>query len=284
MADTTGLRETDVVAYRRYVTETMIAAFRSVFTDQYNHERQFQELKITQKYPLVKVDYPALVIEFVDGRVLNTGVAHEEWFNDPSGNLQKWNHRRFEGTLNIEIVTLSPLDRDLMADGIVEVLSFGRLDTQLNNFFTTIYGDPTANAGFVFQQIGLNTDELTSTGNNATIAPWQPEDVLVYSTGYSLQIHGGFYNVQPVITWGTITSVDVQSYPQGESAVDLTFAEQSGNNWSNPIIVLDSDTVTSKAIVTSSDTCIPGVPGAAEWLDTHTITSHGVPSGTDTDT
>lgn len=222
---TQPLRKTGVTPYRRLVTTTIIEALRSVFDESYNREPQFRNLKVTQKYPLVKVDYPALVVEYEDKLIANAGVGHEEWFDDPDGIIRKWHHRRFEGTLTFTIYALSTIDRDLFADALVEVLSFGRLDAQLTQFFTRVYGDKTQPFSWatLFNQLMLNIDEIDGGGNNASVAPWQPEDVLVYTTSYSIDVHGGFYNTLLSDTWPYLTAVNVDPYPQGDVSINQTF-------------------------------------------------------------
>lgn len=235
------LRQTGVLAYRRFVVETMVSALRNVFTGDYDRDRQFESLKITQQYPLKKIDYPSIVLEYVDRKVVNAGVGHIEWFNDNDNILRQWMHSRFEGTLNLNVYGLSPLDRDLLADALVEVIRFGRLDSQLVNLFDTIYGDPDANYSLQFGQIMFNSDELYGKGNSATLAPWQPEDSLVYSTGYSIELHGGFYNTVITDTFEYVSDVAVSSYPEGE--VQAIIAQADEPTFTNPLYNADVGTV-----------------------------------------
>jgi hypothetical protein len=218
-----ALRTTDlsVTSYRRLVLRGIVNALHAVYDTAYTRERQLVDLKITPHYPLVKLDYPSIVVEYNGQRIINAGVGHEEWFLDDNEILRKWNHRRFEGTLNFSCHALTPLDLDLLVDSLVEVLSFGRLDAQLGNFFTSIYGSPDDPLMLAFSQLMLNVDEINDGGVTAQIAPWSPEDVLVYSSDLNIEIHGGFYNTYPQDQWSFITRVESQSYPQFEQPVDF---------------------------------------------------------------
>lgn len=216
---TSAIRTTDLrtAQYRRYIVRTMVAALDAGFGNNYDRDRQLINLRVTPEYPKDEIDYPCLVVEYSDGPVTNAGVGHEEWFNDNAGILRKWNHRRFEGTLTFHLFALSTLDRDLLADALIELLSFGRLDSNLTAFFSDVYGDPSAPPALTFNQIALNTDTINGQGNSTSLAPWRPEDVWVYSTGYSIDCQGGFYNVIPSQTWSLVSDVGVSSYPRERS-------------------------------------------------------------------
>ena len=287
---TEALRDTDqnVTSYRRLVVRGLVGALREVYDANYSRERQLRDLKITTHYPLVRLDFPAVVIEYTGQRVINAGVGHEEWFMDGNDIMRKWNHRRFEGSLNFSCHALSPLDVDILADSVIEVLSFGRLDAQLGKFFTSIYGDKDDPVMLSFTQIMLNVDIINDSGVSAQVAPWQPEDVLVYSSDINIEIHGGFYNTYPQDEWYYVTDVNVQSYPQGEVEVVLPFGNDEEQKWSNPFEYEDDN-------VTPSDTNPFYYPdwlageGVVSGSEFHTeydllasVTGTGHPSGVDT--
>lgn len=261
---TQPLRTTDqkTASHRRLVVRTMITAFEAVFDGSYDRDRQLQNLRIVPTYPLDQTDYPCVVVSYTPSRVVNAGVGHEEWFDDANNILRKWNHSRFEGSIDLDILALSPLDRDLLADAVEEVLRFGRLDSQLAKFFTTVYGDTSDNATYVLQftQLMLNTDEITGGGNSESLAPWSPEDQLVYETNLSLEVHGGLYNAVPTDTWGYITNVNSDSYPQGDQNVELLVGGEAPLPfpdptlaWTNPFIFEDGDEVTGVAVISGSE-------------------------------
>jgi hypothetical protein len=169
-------------------------------------------------------------------------VGHEEWFMDEEEVTRKWNHRRFEGNLTFSCHALSPLDVDILADSVIECLSFGRLDAQLGKFFTRIYGNKNDPVMLQFTQLMLNVDVINDSGVSAQIAPWQPEDVLVYSSDISIEIHGGFYNTYPQDEWSYVTNVQTEPYPQGFVDVELPFGESEDEKWTNPFEYEDNNT------------------------------------------
>lgn len=255
-----GIRNTDarVASHRRYVVETFVTALRDAFSNTYDRDPQLADIKITNQFPLKESDYPCIMVEYESQRVLNAGVGHEEWFDDATGELQRWFHNRFEGILNFHVQALTPLDRDLMADALEEVIRFGPLDSQLAQFFTDIYGDQSDNeVHLLFSQLMLNSDELTGSGNTASMAPWTTnQDMLVFETSVSCELHGGFYNIVPDVTWGFVTKVTADSYPEGDVTIEfdlnLPFTDPT-KAWTNPFVWEDFDTVVSTAVISGQE-------------------------------
>lgn len=200
----------------------MVTALQSVFTGSYDRDRQFIDLKISPDYPKAELDYPCIVVEFNGSGVKNSGVGHEEWFDDANGNLQKWNHRRFAGEFDLNIFALSTLDRDILADAVIEVISFGWLTSDLMPFFTTIYqGWGSTEVELLFNQLYINSDEIDEHGASVTVGPWRPEDQLVYTYGLSVACGGGFYNIVPELSWEYVEQVNIDPYPQGDVTVEI---------------------------------------------------------------
>lgn len=258
---------TSVSSYRRYVNTAIITALRSVFDANYPGEPQLRNLKITRSYPLTKVEYPAVVVNFQAGQVFNAGVGHEEWFKDAQGQLRKWHHSRFEGELSFNCVALSPLDLDIMADALLEVFRFGRLNPELSSFFETLYGSPEAPVDFVLEQIMLDIDTVSFGADAATIAPWEPEDVLVFSTQAGLRVHGSFYNARPQVSYNWIRGVRAESYPQGEIDVVLPFNDHLDNGWSTPFVFTDASKVVAKFMLSGAEGIDGGTPSTTNFVN-----------------
>lgn len=242
-------RTTDlnVASHRRLVLRALVGALRSVFDSDYNRERQLIDLKITAQYPLERVDYPCIVVEYQPQRVINAGVGHEEWFTDANDILRKWHHRRFEGSINFNIFGLSTLDRDILSDALTEVISFGRLDSQLIKFFDSLYGSPNDPVTLQFTQLMLNADEIDFGGDSASIAPWSPEDLLVYETSATVQLHGGYYNVIPTDEWHYVSRAKAIPYPEGNQVGELEIP------WTNPFEFEDDTSAEGGAVISGDD-------------------------------
>lgn len=249
-----ALRTTDqnIASHRRLVTEGVVSALRDTFGATYNREPQLANLRVTNDHPLTEIEYPCIVVEYEPSRIRNAGVGHEEWFVDANNVFRKWHHSRFEGSVTFSIYGLSTLDRDLLSDALIEVLRFGRLDVQLDKFFIDIYGDPASTTvDLLFSQLMLNVDDIAGGGNSEGLAPWSPEDTLVYSTSHSLEIHGGYYNVIPTQTWQVVTKATASPY---EEDVEFTLPfPNPAAAWTNPFVYEDEATVTGTAVISSAD-------------------------------
>ena len=268
-------RTTDlnIAQHRRLVYRTIIEALRAAFDGYYNRDRQFTNLKITQEYPYEKVDYPAIVVEYQNTLVANAGVGHREWFHDQDGNLRVWNHNRFEGTLYFTCYALSTLDRDTLADALVELVRFGKLDSQLQRFFNIIR--PSGDEFVALQQIIFDSDQLRGSGDSATIAPWQPEDMLIYSAAYTVAIGGGYYNTVVKHDWSKVTHIQIEADLEDEQGhlepknVDIVDVTWKGLDY------FDQSTVTGVGHITAAE------GGPFIYLDKATVKGAGEPSGTD---
>lgn len=281
MTETAGIRTTDlrVAGHRRLVVESLVYALRSVFDGGYDRDRQLVNLQVVSAYPLDKMDWPTIIVEYENTLVQNAGVGHEEWFNDAGNILRKWNHNRFEGTVNFTILAFTPLDRDIAADALVEILRFGRLDPAMHSFFDGIYGlESDTNVELRFTQLMLNTDIINGGGNSESIAPWNAEDVHVYETSHSVEIHGGYYNVIPQDTWGYVTAVDADSYPEGEIVVEMPFPDLT-LPWLNPFVYLDIGGVTAESVISAGEL---EYHDANDYIDALVVRGTAEPAGVDT--
>lgn len=247
----TELRQSGITAYRRFIVDAVVTALRDVFSSSYNRDQQLVDLKVTNKFPQTREEYPCIVVEYVDRRVSNAGVAHEEWFDDngPVPLLRRWYHSRFEGSINLDLWGLSPLDRDFLADAVIDLLRFGRLDPELSNFFKDIYGDVNSSTlTFQVDQLAINTDEIDGRGNMEEPAPWGAEDQKIYGTGYTLEAHGGFYNTVITDVFEYVTRIDSYPYLEGEVPVLIDAPAPT-----NPSVYFENGTVIGRGHVSGTD-------------------------------
>lgn len=130
-------------------------------------------------------------------------------------NSRFYKHKRYlyNGDIEFAVYALSSYDRDLIADSIVQTLAMGDLTTWTEDLRDSIYdADPTTDIYSIDHMINLNTDEIQGMGETQQIAPWMPEDVMVYQTGYRIGIFGEFLSLTP--TTGDLGLVErVETYP-----------------------------------------------------------------------
>lgn len=244
------LRSQTPVAYKTTINRTIVNALRDVFTSAYP-EADFQSLNVVTQFPLTEVEYPAIICHYSEEANHNAGVGHAEYFPDPDGNLRKWMHRRFEGTMEFTVAALSPLDRDVLSDALIEVLGFGTLDPLMDNFYIRVYGEVDVDVGILglLHQMTLNTDDIVPMGESNSIAPWEPEDALVYTVGHSVACHGGFYNtLRNTDPLGYIQSAKIYPYLDISEVLDL----DPSNQWSYVFDYNDNDVISSEAVISST--------------------------------
>lgn len=146
---------------------------------------------IEMEYPLEKVKYPGIWVEFSFTEVRRAGIAEMHYREETTESGQPY-HRRamtgfFKGTVTLTIVALSSVERDKIADAISNLYLFADADDLSDRFFDSMASDE-------YIRIIANKDRLNPRGQSATVGtPWDPAEV-VYQDGYSFDIQGQFYS------------------------------------------------------------------------------------------
>jgi hypothetical protein len=113
-------------------------------------------------------------------------------------------------------------------------------------------------------------------GNSATIAPWQPEDVLVYSTGYSVILHGGYYNTNPTVNWSRVTRIVIDAYQTDQFGTDLPFPGHAEIAWTPAWVHEDTNQASGAAVISGVESYDDG---PREYWDTDWIVGTGTVDG-----
>jgi hypothetical protein len=186
------------------VKKEVMSAFVPMFGSVYPDEQLRNRIKVTLDYPASQIQYPAIYVTYSEGPIENMGVGHIEYDTDENGNPQEVMHYRFQGQLNFNILALSPLERDRVAAGLVNLLAFGHVIPEFTNF-----KDELADGDYV--RIVLLTDRITPQGQQTNPVPWGNSNELIYSQTYSVQLYGEFYS--EVTTGDLVLISDVEVYP-----------------------------------------------------------------------
>ena len=148
---------------------------------------------------------------------------------DEDGKIWRFKHYFYNGDLEFVIYALSSLDRDLIADTIVQTLAMGNLSDYTNNFFNRIYPPNTSDipdsAG---HYININTDRINGFAENQSPVPWQSEDDLIYSVSYRSAVWGEFYSLPPEVPLALVEQVFLYPYIDGD---DLPIGSENIDNW-----------------------------------------------------
>jgi hypothetical protein len=210
------------ISYKTYIKETLTEAMSAVFAGHPDSILQ-EKVNVSVNLPMTETEYPAVIVRYFERNIHNLGVGHQEYLQvfdedgEPTGQAIRFKHFGYSGDVEFSVYGLSSPDRDLVSDSIVQTLTMGETETYSKVFFNRIYfpdytTDPKGEEHFV----NLNTDNLMGFGESEVIAPWMPEDVLVYQTSYRVPITGEFYSRVPDDTVGIIG--DVELYPYSPEA------------------------------------------------------------------
>lgn len=247
-----------VVSIKRAIKDVMIQGLRDVFTTEYQ-DSAFKSLRVVHEYPQDPMEYPCIVVRWKGRRYPIAGVGHYEVFPDPLGVYRRWEHRRFEGDFEFEVASLSALERDKLSDALLEVLSFGTLTAALGGLLVRAYGDVNSpyNPMSLLFQINLNTDEPEEGGDSTDLAPWQTEDALIYTSSFTMETTGGYYNAIPSDPAGLqyIESAELLVYIVGD---DLPFSVVGDPaQWVYTFSYVDDASVAGKGVISGVDVYTP---------------------------
>lgn len=209
------------VQYKTFVKRALVESIQDGFAN--NLDPTIQTAKVAIDFTEDDFTLPAIIIKFYESQIPNAGVGHFEWLpypitadpTDPSTNFIEYQHRMYKGDIEFEIFGESSADRDIISDALVEMLSMNEVSTSGQQFTQRFYWDFQNTPYGIWHYPTLNLDMITGMGEQTTLAPWNPEDQLVYQTSYRVPIFGEFYSYTPPqqTAYGPITEVDVYMWP-----------------------------------------------------------------------
>lgn len=210
------------VRYKTYLKAVLIESLQTIFAA--HPDPLLSDAHVDVDFSFKEAHYPSVIIRFYERDIHNAGVGHVEWFEtDISGQFHRYKHYLYAGDIEFAVYALSSYDRDLVSDTLVDILAMGELSTWSNELLRRLYyTDSTEDPITVDHMVTLNTDQIQGFGETQALAPWGPEDVMVYQTAYRVAVRGEIYSRQPVTQYGLVT--DVQTFPydptDGEAVPD----------------------------------------------------------------
>ena len=214
------------VYVKRAASEAMAAAFL-------NHpDPTVASAKVAIDFTGDDFELPAVIVKMNEEQMPNVGIGHYEWLLDPlDGTLGvdgcqfiQYQHRLYKGTIEFDIYGMSSADRDILSDAVVEVLTMEEVSTPGQAFIDRFYDNILSYPYGKWHFATLNFDLIQPSGEQVKIAPWNPEDQLVYNTSYKVPIFGEFYSYTPPepSSPGLLEEVDVYPWPidQKGNAID----------------------------------------------------------------
>lgn len=202
-----ALYSQQTIHYKTFVKTALVHSLRAAFEG--HPDTNLRDLKVTVEYPVNEVHYPALVVKFIERELQTVGIAHEELIDDV-----RYGHWWYKGAIELGIHAFDTRTVDYISNSLVQIISFGHLETWTNQFFTKMYGQTIVeNPDMENNSLTVNSDQIHPLGEGREPAPWGAEDSFVYKGGYSIDVMGEYYSVPLSPELDTIIEqVDVYPY------------------------------------------------------------------------
>lgn len=175
-------------SYKLGLKKELVTAMRPLFGDTFPIPELRNKVYVGIEYPMEEVRFPAVYITYSEGPIENVGVGNIGIDIDNQGNPRQYKQFKFSGTVNFNILALTPGDRDKLSSAVVNILALGTEIPEFTSFFQEISDND-------YILIHLLTDQIIPGGevNNPGV-PWQDEDEIVYAAGYSVNLFGEFFS------------------------------------------------------------------------------------------
>lgn len=176
-------------------------------------------VSVTVENPTDLVQYPSVVVRWLEQSVENAGVGHIEYIYDSDNSATvPFRHAYYRGQIELGIYALSSVDRDLVADSLVQLMRMPDMATYTQQYFNQIFNDD--DNSNTLNYINVDTDRILPVGESVSQVPWLAENALQYKGGYRSNVFGEFYSLPPNFTFsGYIEAVNVYPYIGGVEPV-----------------------------------------------------------------
>lgn len=191
--------------YPMGVKREVVSAFKPMFGSDYPDPNYASKIHFSLDWPTEQTQYPAIFVTYTEGPIENVGVGHREWITDDFGIPVEYRHYKFTGQLNFNILGLSPLERDEVAAGLVNLLAFHEVLDPFKNL------EPELNDQD-FAGIILNTERITPQGTNESPVPWGNADEQIFAATYSVPLYGEFMSDPSTGNLIIVSGVEVYPY------------------------------------------------------------------------
>lgn len=171
--------------YKVGVKREIINALRDV-AEVWPDERLRGKIHVVNEWPTSEIQYPMIVMKFTENVIKNIGLGHYEVDYDADGTPYKLLHWLFTGQLHFTVYANTPVDRDYVAVGLLNLLAFGNEIPEFAQFHREI-------DDYDFVALQMNTEHIYPGGDSTEPAPWQTPDDHIFSTTYSVDILGEFF-------------------------------------------------------------------------------------------
>lgn len=188
-----------IEAIKRSIIRALVASFASNYPN-----TELSGINVSMEYPAEKAAYPAVWVQFSFRSLQRAGIAMLRKVETNDGTTQlpimDW---IFSGNVTLNIVAMSSVERDQIADGVIATYAFGDVGPEGLTFASLLQEGELID-------ISLNQDEFHPQGQTVTIgAPWE-SDLLVYEDSYNFAIEGQFHSNPATLQLVRLSRIDVK--------------------------------------------------------------------------
>ena len=170
---------TTPILYKLEVKRAIVRTLREIFNADYP-ESILRNVWVSIEYPQAPEQFPAIIVSFLEGPIRSAGVGHFETYDDIT-----FKRFQFTGTIRLEILAETSLDRDIIADHLVNLVLFSPTALETSPFLPDITLNPSG------VKIDIVSDALNPEPESVDAGlPWGLTDQRVYRGAYSFQIFG----------------------------------------------------------------------------------------------
>ena len=186
------------------IKREMVTALQPMFGNDFPIDNLANRVYVGLEYPLTDTRYPAIYLTYNENELRSAGVGHVEDATGPDGTPAQVKHWYFTGSINFNILALSPKERDQLGAALVNILAFGETNDFLNTFRTQLMNSTYVDLQYLQEIIHPGGEQV---GN----PPWESETDIVFGKQYSIDVLGEFYSN---IYTGDLVQIDhVQVHP-----------------------------------------------------------------------
>lgn len=174
----------------------IVTALQPMFGNDFPIDQLQNHVFVGLEYPFSHTQYPAIYITYNERELRSAGVGHIEQAEDDDGTPYEVRHWMFTGSINFNVMTLSPKERDQLGAALVNILAFD------SDGFLEQFRDHLMDSTYVDLQY---LQEIIHPGGEVTgQTPWNSETEMVFGRSYSVDVLGEFYSSRKtgeIIRW-----------------------------------------------------------------------------------
>lgn len=188
------------VGIKRQIVNALRAVYESpAFPDQ----ELAQKINIELEYPIIQERYPAIYVNWVEKNIMSFGFDNFT-IEDVEGIDQLIRHWVFEGMATLNVMTLDPLERDMISASLLDIMAFCKENSVYRPFRERIYNEE-------WVSLQLNLGIVTPSGDQVAPCPWANKDEFVYISSYGINGIGEFFTEPD--SGGLVRIDQVRPYP-----------------------------------------------------------------------